>query len=413
MRICLIEAADPGQRGSIGTFYIAEAIRKAGYQIDILDGDKKRFGYDVELISIHHPSDYTRLKKLPKRGKVRIIGGHVTYNNPRPIIPLADYVCLGDGEEWIVQALQQIEKHHRIDLPGTIETENWKIGDKIPQRTFVKSLHNPAYLNRAHTLSAAWYLEIARGCPFHCSYCELGHSMPYRYADKDRIMKLMGTADRMQSKKIVWFAPDEASYPFYIELLSKAKSLGMKQLFGSYRIDRLLKDDFLDIDKPQLIRVGVDGMTESTRHKVKKPITNMMIIAFFNKLLASGHTQFKLFQMFAYPWEALSDFDEWEDVMERVFKIPHNETIILRIKWTPFIPQPITPLGKDEPQYHQKMAEKIRAWHQRIKNKNGWVVSCDGLMSKRTHLQHCTLVNGDELSLLHNTAWIHPKWRNV
>lgn len=399
LRCCMIEPARKADCGSIGAHYITRSARDAGHTVDVIDYDSGKAGYDVELISIHHPSDYQRLVNTPRHGAVRIIGGHVTFNNPRPLIHHTDYICMGDGESWIVEALSQLESTGIINLPGTIISKGWVNGSPMPDRNYLPKIAPQPYLNRPGTRSAAWYIEIARGCPFYCSYCELGHSMPYRFTDTCHVERVIDNLDKSVSKKIVFFAPDEASHPDYDGLLLYAKKAGFRQGFGSYRLDQVLKKGGVQVASNQLVRVGIDGLTEKTRDIVGKSITNQQIIDYFSLMTSRGHTSYKIFQMFAHSWESIIDFDEWESIMDRVVRIPTAKNCLLRVKWTPLIPQSITPLGEDVPEYSHEMVERIMLWHEKMKlpkREPGWFVKFDGLMSKKTHSTQVAAAAGGE-----------------
>jgi len=420
MNFCMIEPTGDKEEGSIGAFYIADKLRRMGHSVDMITPDSQRYHYDVELFSVHHPEDYPRLQVTPKHGKIRLAGGHVTYNNPRPIIPLVDALCMGDGETWIENAANILEKEKNVlalkDLSGTIVSELWIKGFVLPVRNFEKPLPaNPPYLNRPNTLSAAWYIEVARGCPFSCHYCELGHSMPYRYRTREDVLAMLESLDTSLTHKIVFFAPDEASTPHYVEFLEKARSLGLRQAFGSYRLDKIIKMGGVPVDHNQLVRVGVDGLTEETRKRVHKHITDKQIVEYFKLMVAQGHVNFKIFQMFAHSWEnPKADFAKWERLMNIVFAIPLEKAVSLRVKWTPLIPQPVTPLAEDKAIYHQETARLIKAWHERVrqpKSQPGWHVECDGIMSAKSHARQITLTHGDETSLLEGAKYINHAWR--
>lgn len=274
---------------------------------------------------------------------------------------------------------------------------------------------NAPYLNRTGTLRARWYIEIARGCPFKCTYCEMGWSMPYRVYSLSQIMERIAMIDG-NTTKINFFAPDEASHPDYPQLMEGIRARGYRQSYGSYRVDRVLKRDLqIDIGRNQLIRIGVDGLTEDTRKKVGKPITNEMLLEFFRRFSRIGHVQFKMFMMFGYPWEKLSDFDEWEDLMARILAIPGGYRW-LRIKWTPLIPQPPTPLGKEKAPYRTDIAERIRYWHKTkaavVSKLRHWRIDNDGLMSAHTHAEQVRLTQGDERVAISNSSsgWINPSF---
>jgi hypothetical protein len=420
LRCCMIECAAESDAGSIGAHYVAEHARRAGYLVDALPYDTQRTGYDVELISVHHCTDWPRLAALPKRAKIRIIGGHVMANNPRPGIPMADIVCIGEGESWIVKALDCLEADFRPEsvagVPGTIISSMWKAGDTQPEPNVEDPLpDNDPYLNRPGTLSARWYIEIARGCPYNCAYCELGHSMPYRFYRLEHIKKKLASIDHTKTSKLNWFAPDEASHPDYNDLMATLKKLKYQQAFGSYRVDQVLRRDIQTYSASQLIRVGVDGLTEETRFRVGKKISDDMLVEYFQKLSGRGHVQFKMFMMFGYPWEKHADFGQWELLMKRIMSIPVKSNCWLRIKWTPLIPQPCTPLADVKPRYDIVMAGKIQKWHsmhKQIVKFPGWHVECDGLMSAQSHARQVQLTWAKEGTLISKSQYINPAWRN-
>lgn len=422
MRICLLEPCDDSDAGSIGSWYIAVHAQRAGYPVDILRKPKR--GYDIELVSLHHCRDFVRLAQLPRSGGIRIVGGHPMQNNPRPAIPFADVICIGEGESWIKQALPLLERYNDPaclrDLPGTIISALWKFGDPVPAANIERPLpENPPYLNREEeSRKKAWYIEIARGCPYHCAFCELGHSTPFRIYSKEEIACCLDQADMKITRKINFFAPDEMSHPDYHELLAYLKERGYAASFSSMRIDSILRKGVPDLHSNHLIRVGIDGLTEATRKRVGKPITNDMILEYFALLIERGHSYFKMFYMFGYPWENLSDFDEFEQLMSDLqMAIPLKKNIMLRIKWTPFIPQPCTPLAKAGSKYDPEMVARIRTWHALHKcpkdyfvhsNKLGWFIDMDGdVMGLPRYMRECELTAGDERLLQHSFSPLH------
>ncbi len=395
------ELCDQQDTGSPGAFFIAHHIKLAGYNIDYpaVMGVK----YDIELLSIHHSSDFLLLIDLPKIAPIRIIGGHPMQNNPLPVIPFCDAVFIGEGETAIKEGIKKIEKggvSSLYGIDGWIVSKEWKHGYTVPDTVIEKELpdENPPYLNHSGA-SASWYIEIARGCPFKCAYCELGHSTRYRPHTIEYIRNAINSIDTKKSRKINIFAPDEASFPYYQEVVNLIEEKGCSTSFSSMRIDTV-RD--ISLKKNHLIRMGIDGMTENTRFKVNKKITNRDIINYFIRRTREGYVQFKIFMVFGYEWENTEDFEEFAETMEAIRRIPYRTNISIRVKWTPFIPQPCTPLRKCIPQYDHDLVARINEWHVRVKTPRGIgaYITNDGIMGERNRQRQVILTCGDENTLL-------------
>lgn len=407
-RICMIEPGTDENQGSMGCVYIMNAARDAGYPIDYVHPDDAVGDYDIELISLHHCTDYLRLRDLRRRAPIRIIGGHPTVNNIRPAIPFADAICIGEGEQWIVHALRRLHRIPEVeilaDLPGTILARDWERGAPIPPGNTIEPLpRHPPYLNRAAAGHArVWYLEMARGCPFTCHYCELGWAWKYRAQDTDWLLEQIDSIDTARSNRISLFAPDEASHPGYHAILDRINHRNMITSFGSMRLDVIVKKD-LPFRPNMLIRVGLDGLTEETRHRVGKRISDQDVWEYFRYMSDRGHATFKVFMVIGYPWEQPADFDAWEALWDRISRIPRRANARVRVKFTPLIPQPATPLGDAEPRYDPETIGRILAWFERVGRpyrRPGWFVVNDGIMSARSHSLQCKLTLGDEATLL-------------
>jgi len=408
LRICMIE---PGvEHGSIGCQFVMNAARSAGFAVEYIEpGDKRE--WDIELVSIHHCTDFSPLAKLPRKAPVRIIGGHPTVNNIRPAIPFGDVFCIGEGEEWIVWVLDMLARgadtSDLSQVPGTIVTALHEYGGAIPKSLTVFPLpKHPPYLNRqTRGHSRTWYIEMARGCPFACAYCELGNAWAYRLQDTDYLLWQVDQCVREQSRKITLFAPDEASHPGYSEVLKRLQSRRLETSYGSMRLDVVMRKA-LPLKKNMLIRVGIDGLTEATRYRVGRKISDDAIVDYFRFMSERGHVQFKIFMVFCYPWDTLDDFHEWAVLMKRIKAIPRTKNANVRIKFTPFIPQPPTPLGSCPPSYNDELIHAATEWFEENRTPKtypGWYFVSDGIMSRRSHDEQCRLTLGDELTL--DSSW--------
>ena len=403
MRIAFIEPCAKYAVGSIGAFYIKTILREMGYIVDTMT--RPRSGYDIECFSIHHVRDFLKFAAMPKRAPIRIIGGHPMASNPKPLIPFSDIICIGEGESWIKKYFSMIEKGEYDKLKttdGIIVCKDWEQGSKI-KAVFEKGMpENPPYLNRVGTLSAAWYIEIARGCPWRCHYCGLGNLSPFRQLRFTEFKKIIDQIDFSKCRKTNLFAPDEASVVDVKQMREYIKEkTGTIAPFSSVRIESFTKRE-MEFPHNTLIRVGLDGLTEKTRFRVCKKITDNALVEYFRRLIDKGHVTFKVFMIFSYPWDTIEDFAEWEQLMDRILRLDLRKNVSLRIKWTAFIPQPGTPLENEKPTFNFDIERKIHFWHAQYKRPNinpGWYIDCDGVSSFLTHKKECAMTSGDEFSL--------------
>jgi radical SAM superfamily enzyme YgiQ (UPF0313 family) len=206
----------------MGAHYVESSARAAGFDVQRVSMNDDTSGFDVELVSVHHCTDFMRLRDAKRKAPIRLVGGHPMANNPRPALPFGDAFCVGEGESWVVDALTAVRAgataRDLVHVPGTLVPSLWD--GVLPAKREERPLpRHPAYLNRASEgHSAVWYLEMARGCPFSCEYCELGWSLKYRPQDTDFLLEQVDAIDRSKSNKISLFAPDEASHPGYAEV---------------------------------------------------------------------------------------------------------------------------------------------------------------------------------------------------
>jgi radical SAM superfamily enzyme YgiQ (UPF0313 family) len=419
MRWCMVESADKKDSGSAGAAWVRHAAELAGQPIEVVYQDSNRYSYDVELVSVHHQRDYERLVSMPKRGHLRIVGGHITYTNPRPLIPLADVVCLGDGESWIAAAVSRISEHGANvdtfrDMPGTICSDSWQKGNFLPALNIENTMpNNPPYLSKDGSFPH-WNIEIAKGCPYRCGFCEIGNTVKFRYRPLAEIEKCLDAVEHSKSSWVRLICPEEGSHPQYEQILEAIKANGLVMKSGGYRVEQILRRKGMPVDDNQSIRIGVDGLTEATRRRVNKPITDRQILDVFNLLISQGHVKFKIYQIFGYSWDTADDFQKWERFMNIILAIPLKKSCILEITWTPFMPQPGTPLENESGAYNEILAKLITAWHNKIakpKSSPGWYVNSTRMISKRNHESILRLTNGDETELLDGARYINPVWR--
>lgn len=124
-------------------------------------------------------STIRRLKKLESR---IIIGGIAPTVNPEQYISEVDYLCLGDGENTILELLDKINNNQSLkDIKGLWVNDHGNIikndlmkemipFDELP----VPTLNGALYLNNnlfERKPETIYSTMTSRGCPFNCTYC--------------------------------------------------------------------------------------------------------------------------------------------------------------------------------------------------------------------------------------------------
>lgn len=392
-KIVITEPTELENTKSVGCYFIESVVRDAGYSIEYVDFEKiASVDADIILFSVHHVKDIFYLTRIIEKKNALWIGGGHVMNNPYPFLHFFDLICVGEGEDWVMETLKLYENSLTIDeflsgatgnIPGSLTRKN--IDEKILKRYADDISQSGAYLNKSNAKGHrdTWYLEIARGCKSKCAYCELGWTNFYREHKKEKIMnEIEKISESSPVKRVNIFAPDDFSVSFYEDCLDLILQKKLVTNFGSMRSERLqsMKKNH---KKNFLFRIGLDGMSERIRKIIGKPKKNDDIVKMFSQMTADGFVMFKIFMIFSYPFEREQDFAEFNNLFSRLKNAVQHLTrpVFLRVKFTPFIPNLYTPFEDFQPNYDKNMREKIEMFflHEKM-NRSNIVLINDGIM---------------------------------
>ncbi len=157
------------QRNSFATLYTACEL----YGYNLISSSCP--GGDVTLYSLNSIQAPGLLDEIADAPCVTVVGGpHATacYDE---LVDVADYVVVGEGEFTVPRLLERIE-HGQAPPPG-VATQNGYI--PVDHSVILDSY--PSFSEYKG------YIEISRGCPYACSYCQtpciFGHRMRHRSLD--------------------------------------------------------------------------------------------------------------------------------------------------------------------------------------------------------------------------------------
>ncbi len=195
----------PGKLPPLGLAYVAAALEKSGFQVEIYDNYllerpieevkseiKKRspqiVGLTCNSLSYERCVEMAKAVKEVSPSSCVVVGGpHASYM-PQTLLQHAeiDYVVMGEGEQAMVQlatSLTKGEKTSAAAIPGVACNVNGKMVKNAPE--FIGDLDTVPFPAR-HLLPMRMYertlsyltvkpvdtMSIHRGCPYRCAYCE-------------------------------------------------------------------------------------------------------------------------------------------------------------------------------------------------------------------------------------------------
>ena len=354
-----------------------------------LESQRPLSDFDVIGFSVSYENDYLHLLQMlalaripllaaerDERFPLILVGGAVTYINPEPLADFVDLMVIGDGEETIHDYLDLLH-----DTLGQPRQEHLRLAAEIPG-VYVPRLHDgptaitpiaprkitdlaqwPAYssvLTDDTEFSGTLLVEITRGCPFKCRFCTVGYVYPkFRQLPGERVLDLVAqqqqrdrAAGRAAVGKVGLISSATGDYRDLALVAQGLVDLGVAIGISSLRMDRM-PEVLVDC----MVRSGVRSCTvapeagsERLRQLIRKDMTEEVILAGAEMLLAKGMRDLKLYSMIGLPTETAADLQEllalvWKiwDLMKKYGRA-RGTLGTLTLSVNPFVPKPATPL---------------------------------------------------------------------
>ncbi len=330
-----------------------------------------------------------------------IIGGGPVTANPEPLADLFDAFVLGDGECAIMEIIAQVRRPESGDRRE--RRELLKQLAKIPG-VYVPSLYDVSYnadgtiaafapnapeaetvikkrveklddlffpakqiVPFAETVHNRLNIEIARGCPGQCRFCQAQkYYFPWRMRTLEHVQKLVSEGLEATGYAEVSFSSLSCTQYKYLEpLLSSVKEkFGRKKI--SVSLPSLRCDQFslkvastLTEGKRNNLTFAPEAGTDRLRNIIGKDLTGTEIRATLVLAYQSGWRQIKLYFMVGLPFETDPDITGIRDLVVSLRKAaPLNFGVTL----SPFVPKAQTafqwaPMAK--PDYLLEVLQKL------------------------------------------------------
>jgi len=273
-----------------------------------------------------------------------VLGGPLTYADPRPLYPFGDVIVVGEGEE-AAAALADISRRcpaktsflaevSKADLPGVVVPKFH--GDAIPPRAIASANQLPARSIRVSPEAEfpnMFLVEAARGCGRRCSYCVMAASSRPgpRFIPGSVVLQTIPS----EAKRIGLVGASVSDHPDLIAMLQALAEQGCEVGLSSMRADRL-SPELLDL----LVRCGLktvttalDGSSQRVRDSLRRG-TNARHLMRCAELAGERQLRLKIYVMIGVPGEEERDIDELAELLLELSTRTRTTVAI-----SPFVPK--------------------------------------------------------------------------
>ncbi|MEQ8170806.1 MAG: TIGR03960 family B12-binding radical SAM protein, partial [Candidatus Eremiobacterota bacterium] len=368
---------------------------------------------DMDIIgfTLQHELTYTNiigmlsLSRIPIRSSERhegplvIAGGSGSFNSA-PIDNFIDLFVLGEGEEVILEILEEfyrwkfLEKETKIELlkrlskiagvyvpsfyeityhvSGEIEKIIRKEGPEKIEKRVVSDLDKTFFPEKILTplmevIHDRAVIEIFRGCTRGCRFCQAGYI--YRPVRERSLQTCLDLADKLLDNTGY---PDLSLSSLSTTDYSSIEKL-LKNLMNSQKHDKIAIslpsmriDTFSAKLAEEVQKVRKTGFTfapeagsERLRKVINKQVTEEDLLKTVEATLSAGWDKLKLYFMIGLPTETEEDLEEIVKLIKKVFTIGKQYKLSrISVAFSSFVPKPHTPFQWEGQDSMEQLKEK-------------------------------------------------------
>ncbi|UCG35328.1 MAG: TIGR03960 family B12-binding radical SAM protein [Candidatus Omnitrophota bacterium] len=326
-----------------------------------------------------------------QRKDVIVLGGGVV--NPEPIADFIDIFVLGEFEAIsndLIKILRSTSSRQaRIEAfsqtPGfyipqlysnNLENNSYlfkPLNEKAPKsikRVFVKDLDNSYYPTNWLTPHTAIIqdrvpVEIARGCPNLCTFCQARKQYyPYRQRKPQKVKEIIKKIYKSSGyENFSLLSLSASDYSYMQELLDGVLDYFREQRIGlslpSLRIDDLLGplQERLQRLKSSSLTVAVEAAQDKLRKDIQKNIDIKQLFEAAKVLHSFNFKQIKLYFMYGFPNETNEDIIAIADMLKELLG---KSNLKISASVNVFMPKPIS-IWESQSLEDEKILEEKRA----------------------------------------------------
>lgn len=316
-----------------------------------------------------------------------ILGGGPLTMNPEPLADFFDAFVIGDGEDAVVEIMERLAaaktsgagKRELLEslagVPGVYVPSLYEpvyderkvysglrklshaAPDKVAKRVFDIASRPPVaapVVPSAASVHSRLSVEIARGCPHSCSFCQAsGYYKPLRVRRPDVILEAVRVGLKNTGYDEVSFASlSSGDYPGIARLIEGA--LSANTLYPvSVALPSLHCDNFgADVagalaksaSRPS-VTLAPEAGTEGLRERIGKRLSDDAVVAAVSAAHTAGWKQVKLYFMYGLPTETDADIEGIAALVKRIRS--ECRGIGIKVSMSPFVPKPGTKFERE------------------------------------------------------------------
>jgi radical SAM family uncharacterized protein len=398
-----------------------ELMRAKGVALWSLENKRPLKDFDAIGISFTYEMAYPSallvldLAGIPLRSMDRaeddpiIIAGGQCMCNPEPIAPFFDVVVNGEGESILDEVLDSLlatrglPREERllalvpiegIYIPRFYEPQYSEDGKFLRTRPNRDGM--PLRLKRGYAKDFAMtmpplypvqsyidipsdkvYLEVMRGCPQGCRFCQAGYiTRPARARTVEDLTKAaVELVKRTGADEVALMSLSTLDHPQVYQLVESVKAALPEDVgvaLPSLRADRMSAELSVMMRKPResSLTIAIEAGSDAARRAIRKGVSEEDVLYTFDLLMKAGWHKFKIYFMMGFAGEPLTAMDEIADLVGKIFEMAKtngHRRPRLTISCSVLIPKPHTPLQWQGMERTEITREKQRRLLDRLK----------------------------------------------